>query len=144
MSKIAKKRLKPKIEIVKKDIFNSGNLFAYSPEFKILTDNKNMVEFEVESPPISVIKTLKFKNKPDLSYELESKLIPNQDGSKVIFIHDSMQYYIDKTFCEYFEDKYKEVKYYWIKKFLGKEVEEKIGVINNKKLIGILVCQKEN
>lgn len=105
-----------------------------------LTDNKKFIEFYVKKFP-----KLNQEFKPfifteeTMSFELGGTVEP-QETKKSIYFDD---FVLDnRVLFDYFIDKYKEVKYFWLNKWLGKSKSGLIGIVKNGKLVGLLKTRK--
>jgi hypothetical protein len=126
-----------------KTIFDTGCQLWFSS--CAVTDNLHFARFfyNGERPPEPQdyeAKLFEFKEK-DLIYEIGSEVIPSDNGK---FLEFSPIFFIDKLFIKYFNDSIKAgFKYFWLKSFLGESSEQKIGIIAEGKLAGVLLLNRK-
>lgn len=107
-----------------------------------LTDNINFSEFHLNRVPKLNYQFKEFKfTEENLIYELEkNEVIPIVNKKNVLFgdfVLDKLIYY------SYFIRKYKEVKFYLIKTFLGNCFNDgAVGILKEDKLVGMLLLKR--
>ena len=129
---MAKKIIEPTIYTLDIPLYYSG--FC-------LTDNNNFSEFHLNRVPKLNYQFIEFKfTEENLTYELEkNEITPIVNKKNVLFgdfILDKLIYY------SYFTKKYKEVKFYFVKSFLGENVVGVIGIVKENKLVGMLLLKR--
>lgn len=105
-----------------------------------LTDNRNFIEFYLKKFPKlnQEFRPFIFDEKT-LSFELGGE-VKVEEQKKSVFFGD---FILDnKIFYQYFIAKYKEVQFFWLHKWLGKNKSGLIGVVKEGKLIGLLKTRK--
>lgn len=105
-----------------------------------LTDNKTFCEFYVNKFPKlnQEFKSFTFTEET-LNFELGGAVEP-VEREKSVFFGDFLL--DNKILFDYFKGKYKEVKYFWFKKWFGKSRSGLIAIVKDGKLVGLLKTRK--
>ena len=105
-----------------------------------LTDNNKFIEFYVKKFPKlnQEFKSFNFTEET-MSFELGGAIEPIENKKNVYFGDFVLD---NKVLFSYFVDKYKEVKYFWLNKWLGKSKSGLIGIVKDGKLVGLLKTRK--
>ena len=128
-----------KVVLKKKEvsIFDNDRLFFSGYAF---TDNKNFAHFGIKKMPKLNIKYKKFAfGEKDLIFSLDIEIKPVVNGNKVTFGN----YFANIIYYDYFLKLKRELHFFTLKEFLGKETTNKVLIMNKlKKPIGVLNLQK--
>lgn len=105
-----------------------------------LTDNKTFIEFYVKKYPKlnQEFKSFNFTEET-LNFELGGEVKPSKGKKNVFFDNFKLD---NGILFDYFIDKYKEVKFFWLNKWYGKSRSGLIGIVKDGKLVGLLKTRK--
>jgi hypothetical protein len=105
-----------------------------------LTDNKTFCEFYIRKFPKLNQKFESFEfTEKTLSFDIGNEIVPTKIQKKVYF----GDFLLDNSdLFDYFVDKYKEVKYFWLNKWLGDKRSGFIGIVKDGKMVGLFKTRK--
>jgi hypothetical protein len=105
-----------------------------------ITDNKTFCEFYMKKFPKlnQEFKPFEFTEQT-LSFEIGGEVLPEKNEKGVSF----GDFLLDNGILfDYFIDKHKEVKFFWLNKWFGKNKSGLIGIVKSGKLVGMFKTRK--
>ena len=105
-----------------------------------LTDDKTFCEFYVRKIPKlnQEFKPFQFTEE-NMEFELGGEVEPTKGKQKMFF----GDFLLDNTILfDYFVGKYKEIKFFWVNKWLGKSKSGLVSIVKDGKMVGLLRTRK--